>query len=396
MKRFFSLSLIGWLATTCFADAADLFLKVDLPLKTPRKKESVLGSPVDKVLFGCWIPEGVKIVRGAIVNPFAKQEVPGKHWQEAARLWDFAVVSAEFDAVKSDEYPLLLTALKEFAKKSGHPEIEHVPLCFIGMSRGGGMSARMAALWPARTIAAAPVCLEVGPQDDATRRIPFMTIFGQKDGKQMALLAERLPVQRKQGALWASVVQWGRGHEFALANNIAIPFFAAAIARRVPPDQDARHGPVTLRERAEADGYLGDRAAWGKTVATVARFQSYTHDKVQACWLPDARVAAVWQAFVSPSKEVVIQTPPGLGDKQPFVLHSANTPVKAVVQVGGALKIESVALYDADVALAELRQPPFKFDIKLGPGIHSLIARVTTADKQMLLSRPHTIVVSRK
>ena len=41
-------------------------------------------------------------------------------------------MQVDFDAVKKDEFTLLATALTELAKKTGHPELEHLPLCFTG------------------------------------------------------------------------------------------------------------------------------------------------------------------------------------------------------------------------------------------------------------------------
>ena len=63
-----------------------------------------------------WIPEGVKVVRGGVCNPFSKPEPPGKHWQAVARLWEFAIVGVDFDAVKKDEFTLLQTGLEELLR----------------------------------------------------------------------------------------------------------------------------------------------------------------------------------------------------------------------------------------------------------------------------------------
>lgn len=82
-----------------------------------------------------WIPDGVKTVRGGICNPFSKGDDVSKHWQAACRHWQFAYVQVDFDAVKKEEFALLKTGLTDLAKQTKHPELEHLPLCFTGMSR---------------------------------------------------------------------------------------------------------------------------------------------------------------------------------------------------------------------------------------------------------------------
>ncbi|MFM8273793.1 MAG: hypothetical protein ACKODX_15890, partial [Gemmata sp.] len=118
--------------------------RAEYTLKTPRTRDPVLGGSKDKVGFSVWIPPGVKTVRGGVCNPFSKGDPVSKHWQAACRRWGFAYVQMDFDAVKKDEFGLLKTALTDLAKQSGHPELEHLPLCFTGMSRGGGMSVQLA------------------------------------------------------------------------------------------------------------------------------------------------------------------------------------------------------------------------------------------------------------
>ena len=52
-----------------------------------RIKILVLGGARDKISVSVWIPEGVKVVRGGICNPFAKGDDVSKHWQAACRHW---------------------------------------------------------------------------------------------------------------------------------------------------------------------------------------------------------------------------------------------------------------------------------------------------------------------
>lgn len=370
----------------------DLTARVEYTLKTARTRDPVLGGPRDKVSVSVWIPDGVKTLRGGICNPFSKGDDVGKHWQAACRHWQFAYVQVDFDAVKKEEFTLLAIGLTDLAKKSGHPELEHLSMCFTGMSRGGGMSMQLAELMPERTIAVAPVCLEVGPGSDATRRVPVMTVFGEKDGSQMEKLLTKLPAERKLEARYGIAVQWNRKHEFALANNLSFVFFDDVITRRLPK-QTVADKPTPLADIPLADGSLGDLGTWGKDgkVPTIAAWKDFKGDPAAACWFPSQRSATVWQSFVGASKDVTIIEPPGLGDKQPFFFQSAKKPVTVKLTLGDGVNPAKVVLWDADQRLAEKTEGPWTFHVSLKPGIHALNATVEGGVRRT--SRPHTIVV---
>src|SRR4051794_33212035 len=100
--RWLSLPSILVLLVPCRAGADDLVVRTELPLKTARSRDPVLGGARDKVFFQVWIPDGVKVVRGAVCNPFSRDEPVSKHWQAACRHWRFAYLQTDFDVVKKD------------------------------------------------------------------------------------------------------------------------------------------------------------------------------------------------------------------------------------------------------------------------------------------------------
>jgi hypothetical protein len=373
---------------------ADQFERVEYTLKTARTRDPVLGGPRDKVIVSVWIPEGAKVVRGGICNPFSTGEKVSGHWQAACRHWRFAYLQVDFDAVKKDEFALLATGLTDLAKKTGHSELENLPLCFTGMSRGGGISMQLAEMMPKRTIAAAPVCLEVGPTTEPGRHIPVATIFGEKDGSSMQRLLEKLPAARQAGARFGIAVQWNRKHEFALANNLSFVFFDDAIAGRLPKEQ-VTVGPTPLADLALDSGWLGDVRSWGQgKVPAIVAWQNFpAGDRDAACWFPTERSAAVWRAFVGASRDVTIAEPAGLGDKQTFVRHSARKPVSVKLNLSKSIAATKVAIWDAHQRLAEKDAAPWEFEVNLQHGIHSIIATVEDGASRRT-SRPHTIVVS--
>ncbi len=388
-----TISFLG-LSTRSMRAADEGFVRTELPLKTPRSRDPVLGGARDKVFFKVWFPQGAKPVRGAMCNPFSKDDAVSAHWQAACRLWNFAYIQTDFDAVKKEEFLLLPTALIELAKTSGHAEIEHVPFCWTGMSRGGGMSMQLSELLPHRTIASVPVCLEVGPANDATRLIPVLTVFGEKDGSQMEKLLSKLPPERQLGARWSIAVQWNRKHEFALANNVSFVFLDDVIARRVPQQPSLSQSPALGTIPLE-DGWLGDVSSWGKDGRrpTIQSWRDYSGDRNAACWFPTQRAAATWAAFVSGTKEISITEPAGLGDGQKFALHPSSKPVSVKLSIDAKLKPTKLELWDAHQRLAERSSEPWSFEATLPPGIHSLYVTAIEEGRPPRSSRPHTIVV---
>lgn len=390
MRTLLPTALLVLLAGATRADEPEgTTVRAEYALKTPRTRDPVLGGSKEKVFVNVWIPAGVKVVRGGICNPFSKDEPVSKHWQAACRHWGFAYVQVDFDAVKKDEFALLKTALADLAKKSEHPELEHLPLCFTGMSRGGGMSMQLAEMLPERTIASAPVCLEVGPASEATRRVPVLTVFGEKDGQQMEKLLGKLPAERKLGARFGIAAQWNRKHEFGQANNLNFVFFDDVIARRVPKEAGK------LLDIPLEDGWLGDVSTWGKDgkLPAIAAWKDYKGERDTACWFPSERVAATWRAFVGATKDVALTEPAGLGDGQPFGTHTAAKPVAVRVALAGALKPTKVELWDGEHRLAVRTEPPWAFEVKLKPGVRALYAVASEGDKPPRASRPHATVV---
>jgi hypothetical protein len=374
--------------------SADAVHTVDARLTKEKKKSDRAVEPLGAVTLHVWVPGGGSPLRGAVVNPFNDKAVGQKHWQEACRLWGFAVVGANYFGVDKAEYgKTLADGLADLGKQLKRPELANLPLCFVGMSAGGGMSVQFAEQLPDRTIAAAPVCLEVGPTTAAGRGIPTLTVFGEKDGKQMEQLLAKLPEARKDGALWAIAPQWGRKHEFGAANNLVIPFFDSCISLRLPRDADPGKGPVMLAELKEKDGWVG---SWGGNPAkgSIHKFADAPQTTHPLSWFPDPRTAAVWQAFVEQKPELSIEEPAGLGDGQPFTplgadkgftLKAKTTHPRTFVR-DGPFQIAATEFIKGDPKAVKIE--------KLAPGIHTLILYADDAkDAGFGPSRPVTVIV---
>ncbi len=383
------------------ARAEDKIINLEAPLSKPKKMSERSEGAADKVPYAVWIPDGVPVLHGAMVNPFYVKAAGQKHWQEACRQWGFVVVGANYFGVSNTEFaPSLAAALKDAGAKSGHPELERASLLFAGMSAGAGMSTQFAAQMPERTIAVGPVCLEVGPKTPESRLIPTITIFGQKDGKQMEQLLTKLPAERAEHAQWGIAPQWGRGHEYARANNLVLPYFDRAVRQRLPR-AGSSDGDSKLVNLDEAKGWLGDVDSWQAPLATIGSFADYAGDKTKAAWLPDRYLAFCWRAFVAHKPALKITSPSGMGDGAAFDPFAADAPLAVTIDCQAAGDtVAAVELFDGDVPLGKAAvenggKIPVNITIaKLERGLKALHAMgYDAAGKPVATSTLSTIVV---
>jgi len=377
-------------------DAEGDVYRIAIKLKTPKSgKDKRVSEPLDEITCSMFIPQGLRVIRGATFNAFYEPTVEQKHWRAAASCWGFAHIGTNLFRVRNDELrTTVLRALAKLAQVSEHPEVKHIPLCFHGMSIGGGLSSRLVEALPERTIAAAPVCLEVGPRDEASRRVPMVTIFGERDGRQMEILSAKLPAARADSARWAIAPQWGRKHEWHRASNMVVAFYDRVIRLRYPPEADPVAGPVTLIDCGEQRGWLADRSTWRTSAPKVFPFDQYPGDRSETCWLPDGYVAAVWRSFVSCQSPLRITSPTGMGDGVPFQSCSANKPIDLTLDLRGDLDCRQIELYDGLRRLTVLKGTPTSATLPgLDTGIYALIAEAVLADGTRIVSPPNTIVV---
>lgn len=379
----------------------DAFYPVSIPLKQERKsKLPDRSQPADKLEYGVWIPAEIPVVRGLIVNPFSKNpsDPPAelKHWHELSRIWEFAYVLGDFNGASSAEFgPSLQAALEAVARESNRPELAHAPFLFMGTSRGGGWSKKLAQYFPSRTIAVAPTNLVIGPDAEELLPIPFWTSIGERDGSQFKEALAQFPAVRKGGGLWGLAPLWGRGHEFGFTNELAIPFFDEVIRQRYPPDQLPRRQAVTLKPYPSERLWLGDISAWTerKHLSRIAPAEKYGAAREQAACLPGPDLAHAWLAFVSEAKGIKITEPPGLGGGQPFLPHLPEKPIRVRLEVPAAAS--SVSLFAGERLLERKDGPAAEFTIQLATGVHPIYA-VVESDLGRLYSRPHTLIVRRK
>jgi pimeloyl-ACP methyl ester carboxylesterase len=196
-----------------------------------------------------------------------------------------------------------LRALDEIGAQSGHAEIAAVPWCLWGHSGGGIWSNAMSMLHPERVAA---VFLRSGtvamfrskpefPQPmvpEAVYAIPTMTNAGIDEKKNLPWSGSIATFQeyRAQGAPIGWAPDPRTGHFCGDSRYLAIPFFDACMAMRLPA-KGARE--QTLRAVEQNQAWLA--AYPGETAVPAAEFKG---DAKTATWLPNAEVAAAWMQYV--------------------------------------------------------------------------------------------------
>lgn len=392
------LCLIGFVSPLAASDApeppkfgapGDRIFYSTVAVKHPKKSEDRAQGGPNHLFFTAWLPDGVERVRGIYHTPLNLDTVEKAHSRAMAAHWGFAIVGGNYMRAHRDDFlPSLTSGLAEMAEKSGHPELNSVPVILSGMSAGAGMCVTLAELMPERVIACALVCLEVGPETEKTRGIPMLTIFGEKDGQQMEKLSAKLPERRAAfDAAWGIAPQWNRKHEWGHANQLLWPFFEDVLAQRLPP------GAANLLPIDPAKGWLADPGTWTMAASAAA----YSGEQAKAAWLPGENSARVWQAFVVKKPLLRIVDPVPQGDGKPLTIVKPGTEVaiRAVAEKslppGGTW-----TLFDGAISLAEATPVDGAAEFRmpdLPSGFHTFHVKVGLADGRTELSRPVSILI---
>ncbi len=332
--------LISIFACATFAQAAGTYVKVDYPAST------AAGALQVPVTYTIWIPDGVATLRGIIVHQHGAGTTASKegstaaydlHWQALAKKWDCALLGPSyhvqnekidispgaselwFDPRRGSE-KTFLKALGDLAAKSAHPEIETVPWALWGHSGGGIWSDVMATLHPDRV---AVVFMRSGsalmflshPEftrpdvPDALYGIPMMCNPGvkEKPAKEPKPEDDKRTPQEKIKGPWLGNIATVReyrakggfiafapdprtGHECGDSRYLAIPFFDACLAMRLPDkgSKDQTLKPVDASHAWLAPLLTGD-------AVPAAQYQG---NPTEANWLPSEAVARAWMEYV--------------------------------------------------------------------------------------------------
>ena len=274
---------------------------IEFAFLTPAK-----GKPRPPEQIVCWLPDGVKHVRGVVVaHPMIKELALGERFRKVAAEESLGmVVSAAVYAQSGKETIERMDKLfAEWAQKSGQPQIKGASVFT------GGLSASV--LWARNVIYGAPErCFgtlhvaggnlhhAMNDQRKSLAGVPFMAVNGEyescgPDGgirphlgfdTQWYLMGDTMLERRKAEAdnLMCLVVIPGKGHT-AWNHQLAALFLKKAAQYRL--DKAGKCVPLKLE-----DGWLTDRNVKYPRHEP-APYNDYRGDKLDAFWHLDKEMA---------------------------------------------------------------------------------------------------------
>jgi poly(3-hydroxybutyrate) depolymerase len=289
-----------------------------------------------------WIPDGVKTLRGVIVHQHGcgvgackggETAAYDLHWQELARKWDCALLGPSYHQAADQNCRLwcdprngsdvvFVKALEDLAKKSSHPELARVPWCLWGHSGGGFWASLMQMEYPERIVA---IWFQSGTAHSrwvsgeiekpkipaAAMKIPMIANPGFKErGNQRFKVAydgcyAMVKDYRSKGAPIAFTPDPKSAHETRDSRYLAIPFFDACLALRLP-DQP---GAAELKEIDISQGITTRLHENYSDVPIDELGMASAGRQDELNWLPNKTIAKAWAEFIK-TGEVGDTTPP--------------------------------------------------------------------------------------
>lgn len=293
------------------------------------------------VTYRLWIPPGVTTLRGVIVHQHGCGEgacrggetaADDLHWQALARKWDCALLGPSYQQPEGAECarwcdprngsgPAFLRALGELGQASGHPELERVPWALWGHSGGATWAGTMLQLHPERVAAAwlrsgAPQLVRLSDTialetPAAALLVPVMANPGAKEKTHERFYRawdsarSFFTETRAKGGLVGFAPDPRTSHECGDSRYLAIPFFDACLAQRLP-DQA---GGSALKP-------MNAKLAWLAPLEGDAAHPAaeYAGSPNAAVWLPTAAVAQAWSSYVQTGATPDATPPPSPTD----------------------------------------------------------------------------------
>jgi hypothetical protein len=378
-----------------------------------RADDLVLSTQVGEVDVRAFLPGGAKELRGLIVHAANYGLKDDDRWAELCRVLHFGHVAmniprVQFATGRQQKLSKALDeGLKEFAKKSGHPELTQLPLAGVGHSAGGLVTGPLFRA-PKQTLGLCLDCAWVLDPDKlppGAANVPAIFTMGSipDDYKMLPAIQGHFEPGRKKGLPWGLGVQWGCAHNPGNSSTLFVPWLRAIAEARLPKNVPAGAGPPKLRDLRIEDGWLGDRGTIDGNYATVTSWPDYKGDRETAAWFPDRATAYVWRAFESKEPPVVLKAeskdgktrvvPPTPKEASEMLIDpDVDVVLGVAVREGTALR--KVEFYDGDELLGAAESAPWRFTWrKPARGLHPVFAQWQTTNGKRGVSNPSLIIV---
>ncbi len=300
------------------------------------------GTLIFPVQYTVWIPPGVDQLRGVVVHQHGCGEGSCRsgqtgafdlHWQALAKRHDCALLSPAYEQPDGADCQMwcdprngsgsaFQRALIQLGALAAHPELAVVPWALWGHSGGGHWAGGMTLLYPQRVVGAwlrsgVPL-LEANPErpsikayqlSESALSVPMMCNLGTKEGVTVkdgrfsgVWPANQTFFQalRSRGALLGIAIDPLSSHDCGNQRYLAIPWLNDCLGARLP----SRLGEA-LRSVSLDDAWLADPVGKEARVAV-----GVTENALAQGWLPNERLARLWEHYVRDAKVPDVTPPP--------------------------------------------------------------------------------------
>jgi dienelactone hydrolase len=195
--------------------------------------------------------------------------------------------------VKDGSGQALIDILRNFSKRSDHPELADAPLALWGVSAGGEFNYEFVCWKPERVIAfivnkGGIYYSSLAPP--AAWEVPGIFFTGEKDSPfRNNIIKGIFSINRRFGAKWIFAEEQGAAHEFKKSEVFARFFFDNIIPLRL--SGDAINAPYSLQKIA-TEGYVGINATQQILPASNDKYIEITS------WFPNRQIAEEWLNFI--------------------------------------------------------------------------------------------------
>lgn len=365
------------------------------------------------------IPEGLKTVRGLLVNcNYGGGDSRGDwtfchYYREFMHLHDFALVASAGDTPHVKAFQAFRDCLQMVSAASKHPELVNAPYAAVGFSSGGGFASTLMTRDPDGTITAGIIearynftaFLPPNPPPpasvlDAVLAIPSVLISGGKQNPPsvktgvLKIVDEVFVPFRPKGAEFAWMVLPNHGHEYAENRQdlLIMPLMDLAVRTRYPKDGDPTKGPVKLLSIDPASGWVADNTTWQSGLTKIYPAKEFKGDLGHSSWLHNEDIAFIYRAYATHNNLLTITSPGPCGPGTPALDPGSNVPI--TVDASKFSNWKRLEFYDGAKKFGEIIQGPPKLTAKnLTPGYHVFSVLGTDVQGNQRTSNPTMVVV---
>lgn len=383
------------------------------------------------------IPEGLKTVRGLLVNGCYSGGDSRSDWticedyRQFMHLHRFAYVGCTGTAGSPRSAPpaeamakarhrgifqAFQDCMQVIATASRHPELGNAPYVAVGFSAGGGFAFNVMAFAPEKTIAAVSYSSPYNfkrritpPPSEALLRVPSICITGEQEefnvpgpntdpstGK--ATIDEVLVPYRPQGAEYAWLERQGLGHAYDENRQdvLGMPLLDAAVRARYPKDGDPAKGPIKLLPIDPSTGWIADNTTWQSGLTKIFPAKEFKGDVGHSSWLQNEGIAFIYRAYATHNNPLTITSPGPCGPGTQGMDPGSNVTI--TVDAGKFPNWKKLEFYDGAKKLGTVTAAPTQCTAKnLTPGYHvfsvlgtDAVGTVRTSDPVMVIVRSTT------